>query len=178
MHHDEWTPSSKEGYESVHFYATSGPKAENFPEVEIDDAEDIELGWIEIRELGEKRLQIIGGYTLEAFKENLDKIRREIERVWEVGSSDLIETTQKKGSTKRDRGPSPDILKLCKQAMKYWLDDERPLSMSCELAGGPTPKTVKKWIPNVLKLLDEPKRQQWITKLKVLNQEKHLGKFR
>jgi hypothetical protein len=77
----------------------------------------------------------------------------------------------------RTRGPSADVLDACHEAMKLWLDNAKPLSTASDLAGV-NRKTVQKWIPNVLEMQNEDVQTRWVTVLRSLDQEKHLGRFR
>lgn len=79
---------------------------------------------------------------------------------------------------KKQKGPSADILRACRRAMEEWLDNEKPLTISCNLAGGVAVKTVRKWIPFVLDDLQEDQRMRWIKRMKALGEEENLGKYR
>ncbi len=84
------------------------------------------------------------------------------------------------GKLNRRRGISPEILACCQDAMRLWLDKGLSLSAAADnCKGGPVSvKTVKKWTPRVLDLVDEPTRRRWIHLLRVLGQERHLGHWR
>ncbi len=78
---------------------------------------------------------------------------------------------------KRKRGPSEDKLASCKEALGELLDRHNSLTRATGLAGI-DPKTMKKWIPNVLETLDPQKRSEWICNLRALSLENYLGKFK
>jgi hypothetical protein len=67
----------------------------------------------------------------------------------------------------RNRGPSRSDLESCKQAMEYWLDDAKDLQEAADLAGT-TPKTVEKWIPNILETVDQDTNERWTRMLRAL----------
>lgn len=84
---------------------------------------------------------------------------------------------QKQKAKKRKQGPSPEILSGCTDGMRFWLDNDNGLTRAADLAGVDR-KTILKWIPNVLDLIDDNKRLNWIRKLKAIGRNDYLGKYR
>lgn len=94
-----------------------------------------------------------------------------VDAVWEKHGGKIIEAIEatpipdeNSKPKKRKRGPSADVLALCKDAMAEWLDQDKPITKACQLTGI-EPKTVRRWIPNVLKTIEPGKREIWISKL-------------
>lgn len=77
---------------------------------------------------------------------------------------------------KRHRGISPDVIEDCKTAMKYWLDDAKPLAEAAQLAGRDD-ETVLKRIPEVLQTVDAQTREKWIILIQAQGKAKYLGQF-
>jgi hypothetical protein len=73
------------------------------------------------------------------------------------------------GKAKRRRGPSRDDLEACKQAMGYWLDDAKSIQEAADLAGIDR-QTVKRWIRNVLQMVDQDTGERWTRVLKALGE--------
>ncbi len=78
---------------------------------------------------------------------------------------------------RRNRGPSPDVLKDCKKAMEDWLDNDKSLNNAAQLVDRDD-QTVLKWIPNVLTLIPSPKREEWIKLIRAQGKQRYLGEFR
>ncbi len=72
-----------------------------------------------------------------------------------------VKDQQTKDNAKRKRGPSADILKYCEEGLKNWLDKNMPKKTAADLAGI-DPKTMERWIPNVLELVDLKTQERWI----------------
>lgn len=70
---------------------------------------------------------------------------------------------------RRNRRPSANILALCKDAMKHWLDQDKSLTVASNLVGV-DPNTVRRWIPNVLQMAEPEKQEEWSCKLKALKE--------
>jgi hypothetical protein len=85
-------------------------------------------------------------------------------------------STQAKGPIERKRGPNEGTLKLCEIAMRFWLDDVKPLKAAVKQAGT-TEKTVERYIPNVLEMQDTKTRARWIARLRALGKSHRLGRF-
>jgi len=81
---------------------------------------------------------------------------------------------QDKPPQRRNRGPAPDVLKDCKEAMEYWLDQDKSLNMAAQLVGRDD-QTVLKWIPNVLDTMPSDRRAAWIAKIRAQRKDKYLG---
>ncbi len=74
------------------------------------------------------------------------------------------------------KGPYAGTLENTRLAMIDWLDRNKSINASCE-TNGIDDETMKKYIPNILAIIDERKRTEWIKKIRALGKEKWLGKY-
>ncbi|MCL4489832.1 MAG: hypothetical protein M1570_17145 [Chloroflexi bacterium] len=77
----------------------------------------------------------------------------------------------------RESGPSAEVLANCQGAMAKWLDGAISLPRAAQLVGV-DPKTVVRWIPNVLAVIDPDKRARWIALIRAQGKSRYLGRFR
>ena len=61
--------------------------------------------------------------------------------------------------------------------MAKWLDGAVSLPRAAQLVGV-DPKTVVRWIPNVLAVIDPDKRARWIALIRAQGKSRYLGRFR
>lgn len=153
-----------------------------------------ELLSIELRKIGKRGIQAVCSasyfFPWNILWEYILDVQNEIMRVYkptegfysvlengELFYKSFTEDFSIRSAKRRKQGPSPEVLSACTDGMKYWLDDDKNLTRAAELAGVDR-KTILKWIPNVLDLIDDNKLIMWIRKLKAIGRNDYLGKDR